>query len=185
MLCGLEDFVVKMRFRLTLLVALDTLLVTDRRIIKGILLLELESVTRWLRSSARSSCASDNSLIVLGITHLSRHLCQGFESSPFSIGIIRIGRIVHLSLSVSSGRIGTVWDIIERQEGNPFLLHGHCDAFLDQMCLQAVNTPLGENLVACFACMDVSVTRIVQLGTSLEVFENQSYKKVSKVFLQQ
>ena len=54
-------------------------------------------------------------------------------------------------------------------------------AFFYQVSRQAVDASLWKLFATCFACMLVAVARVVQLGSTLEVTENQRYEKVSEV----
>lgn len=50
-------------------------------------------------------------------------------------------------------------------------------AFLNEVTSQAIDTALGKLLAAGLACMLISVARVVQFGTSLEMREDQCYKE--------
>ena len=53
------------------------------------------------------------------------------------------------------------------------VLVSHCDAFLQDVCGETVDSTLGELFAASFAGMFVTVARVVQLGATLEVLEDQ------------
>lgn len=53
------------------------------------------------------------------------------------------------------------------------VLIAHRNTFLQDMCCETVDSALGKLLATSFACMFVSITRVVQLGTPFEVLQDQ------------
>ncbi len=56
----------------------------------------------------------------------------------------------------------------------------HSLAFFDKVCSETIDSSFGEFFAASFAGMFVSVTRIVELGTSLKVLEDEGCEIVRR-----
>ena len=72
-------------------------------------------------------------------------------------------------------KIGNIIEAIKLEKSLLAVSECNSGAFLDEMGSKTIDASLGELLAACLASMLVSVARIVELRTSLEVLENQSY----------
>lgn len=110
------------------------------------------------------------------------YLCQSLKSSP--VAVTNANRkfnrwTIHLYLSILARscirKIGNIIEAIELEKSLLAVSECNSGAFLDEMSSKTIDASLGELLAACLASMLVSVTRIVELGTSLKVLENQSY----------
>lgn len=145
------------------------LLVAKRRVIKGILLSNLELIRpRGIRGSCRLTA-----VWVLASTDLSRHLRKCLKGSPgLSSHWDFDGWTVHLDPTILITSSITR-EAVQLQKCLLSILNADARALLHKMGRQTVDPTFGKLLAARLARMLVAVARIVKLSTSLEVLEDQ------------
>ena len=163
--------------RLTLLSSLHVLLVAKRRVIKGVLLSNLELVRAWrIRGSRRLVAVG-----VLACADLSRHLCQCLESSPGLSSHWEFNRgTVHLCSTIRITRCITR-EAVQLQQCLLSIVNADTWALLHKVCGEAVDATLGKLLATSLARMLISIARIVQFSTPLEVLEDQCCREVKGI----
>jgi hypothetical protein len=145
------------------------LFVAKGRVIKGVLLSNLELVRAWRVRGSRRLVAVG----VLACADLSRHLCQRLESSPGLSSHWEFNRrTVHLCSTIRITSCITR-EAVQLQQCLLPIVNADARALLHKVCREAVNTTLWKLLAASPARMLIPIARIVQFSTPLEVLEDQ------------
>jgi hypothetical protein len=154
------------------------LFVAQRGVIKGILLSNLKLVRA--RRVGRGGGLVVVSWVLAG-SDLSRDLCEGLKSSPSLTCDWELDRgSAHLSSTI--GVISSIArEAIQLQQSLLSIVNADTRALLHEVRRQAVDTTLGELFATSLAGMLIAVARIVQLGTSIEVLEDECCREVTRV----